>query len=369
MFCPGKTILLSLALCFFSGAVAQTTVKRPLRNLSVGGHYAYGSFLTSEPKAAYLRDSYSSFGELYFQVQTDGSKAWQVANGLPQWGVGIQYGNLGSKEHIGKLVAAYPFLNIPLFAYKALESKLRIGAGAGWVEKPYHPETNHKNVLVGSHLNAYLHLLWQNEVKLAPRLFAAAGVGFSHLSNGGSSLPNLGINTPTLQAGLRYAFDESFEESSAPRDSFSRRPFYRLGLSVAGKQYPWIGGERYLVTILNAEIMKRTSYRHQFGAGVVLFHNPSLEHDPSGLLSVKREGNQLQAGAYAAYERLFGKLSLPVQLGAYLHNRDRFPVLYQQIGLRYQLTPRWSASALLKTHLGKADYINAGIGYTFNSAP
>lgn len=364
MFCPGKTFLLSLALCLFSAAGAQTRVKRPLQNLSVGGHFAYGSFLTSEPKAAYLRDSYSSFGELYFQVQTDGRRPWQRANGLPQWGVGVQYGNLGSRQYMGKLVAAYPFLNLPLFSYKGFQSKFRIGAGAGWVEKPYDAQTNHKNVLVGSHLNAYLHLLWQNEVRLAPRLFASGGLGFSHLSNGGSSLPNLGVNTPTLQAGIRYAFDEPFIHDDAPKDSFSRRPFYRLGVSVAGKQYPWIGGERYIITLLNAEIVRRTSYKHQFGAGVQLFHNPSLEHDPSGLLSVKREGNQLQVGAYATYERLFGKLSLPVQLGAYLHNRDRFPEVYQQIGLRYQVSPTWSAGALLKTHLGKADYISAGIGYT-----
>lgn len=204
------------------------------------------------------------------------------------------------------------------------------------------------------------------EVKLSPRLYASAGLGFSHLSNGGSTLPNLGVNTPTLQAGLRYAFDEPFIYSNTPKDSFSRRPSYRLFASLAGKQYPWIGGKRYSITLLNAELTKRTAYKHQFGIGLMLFHNPSLEHDPSGLLSVKREGNKLQAGAYAAYERLFGKLSLPIQLGAYLHNRDRFPRMYQQIGLRYQVWPKWSAGAMLKTHLGKADYISAGIGYTLN---
>jgi hypothetical protein len=133
----------------------------------------------------------------------------------------------------------------------------------------------------------------------------------------------------------------------------------------ASKQYPWVDGKRYLITIINAEAVKRTSYKHQWAAGVMVTHNPSLEFDPSGLLSIKKEGYRVQAGVYGTYERLFGKMAIPVQVGAYVYNRDRFPVVYQQIGLRYQATPRLAASALLKTHLGKADFINVGIGYTF----
>ena len=360
-----KTFLWSSLLLFSALATAQSVSKSPFRNLSVGGHAAYGSFLINQPKAAYLRDSYASFGELYVQRQTDGSKAWHGANGLPQWGFGVVYGNTGSKEHIGKLVGAFPFLNMRLFSFRAFQSKFRIGAGMGWIEKPYDVLTNHKNILLGSHLNAYLNLLWQNEVRLSSRLYASAGLGFSHLSNGGSSLPNLGLNTPTLQAGIRYAFGVPEVQTTTIKDSFSKKLSYRLFASMATKQYPWVGGKRYPVTILNGEVSKRTAYNHRFGAGVMLFHNPSLEFDPSGLLSQKRTGNKVQAGVYGVYERLFGKLSLPIQLGGYVYNKDRFPTTYQQIGLRYQFNKKWMAGAMLKTHLGKADYINAGIGYTF----
>jgi hypothetical protein len=366
MFCLRKTFLPALVFFFYSLAGAQTAPKNLFQNVSVGGHYSYGSYLISEPKAAYLKDSYSSFGELYVQVQTDGSKGWQVANGLPQWGIGLQYGNLGSHEHLGKLLAAFPFMNLRLFASGALKSKLRIGAGLGWVEKPYDAETNHKNVLIGSHLNAFLHLLWQNEVKLAPRIYASAGLGFSHLSNGGFTLPNLGVNTPTLQAGLRYALGEPSIQTGTPPDSFSRRLSYRAFASVAVKQYPWIGSKRYTIGLVSAEVSKRTSARHRFSTGVTIFYNPSLEIGESGLLSQKVSGNDYQAGLYGSYERHFGKLSLPIQFGVYLYNQDRFTATYQHIGLRYQLTGKLLAGALLKTHLGKAEYINLGLGYTLN---
>jgi hypothetical protein len=365
MFCLRKTVLLTALTLLYCLAGAQSASKPQKPNLSIGGHYLYGSFLTNQPKAAYLRDSYSYFGELNLEVQTDGSKPWQVANGLPQWGVGLHYGNLGSKQHMGDLVALFSYMNTPLFKYRAVQSKFRIGAGVGWIEKPWDAETNHKGVLLGSHLNAYLHLLWQNEFRITPRLFASVGLGFSHLSNGGSTLPNLGVNTPMVQGGLRYSFHEPRIEPTNLKDSFSRRPFYRVFVGGASKQYPWVDGKRYLITIINAEAVKRTSYKHQWAAGVMVTHNPSLEFDPSGLLSIKKEGYRVQAGVYGTYERLFGKMAIPVQVGAYVYNRDRFPVVYQQIGLRYQATPRLAASALLKTHLGKADFINVGIGYTF----
>lgn len=366
MFCVKNTFLLSLALCFYSLSGAQTAPKKRFQNLSLGGFYSYGSYIISEPKAAYLKDSYSCFGELYLQVQTDGSKAWQADNGLPQWGVGLQYGNLGSKQYLGKLVAAFPYLNMPLFSYRALKSKFRVGAGMGWVEKPYDAETNHKNVLIGSYLNAFLHLLWQNEVKLSPRLYASAGLGFSHMSNGGTTLPNLGVNTPTLQAGLRYAFSEPVVRNDAPRDSFSRKLSYRVFGSMAIKQYPWIQSKRYFIGLFSAEVSRRTSTKHQFGAGFTLFHNPSLEIGESGLVSQKMTGNNFQAGVYGSYERHFGKLSLPLQVGYYLHNQDRFTATFQHIGLRYQFTPKLSGGAMLKTHLGKAEYIDLGVGYTLN---
>ena len=369
MFCLRKTSFLSILtlLNFFAGAQAQP--RKSFQNVSLSGHYLYGSFLINQPKAAYLRDSYSYFGELSLEVQTDGSKPWHVANHLPQWGVGLHYGNLGSKQYMGNLLAAFSYMNLPLFSFHRVQSKARFGLGVGCIEKPYDAATNHKGVLLGSYLNAYIHLLWQNEIRLTPNLYASAGLGFAHLSNGGTTLPNLGVNTPLVQGGLRYSFHKPVIEATTSRDSFSRQPFFRVFVAGATKQYPWVDGKRYFITMANGEVVKRTADKHQWAAGVMLSHNPSLEFDPSGLLSVKKEGYRLQAGVYGTYERLLGKLSVPLLVGAYVYNRDRFPVVYQQLGLRYQVAPQWTASALLKTHLGKADFINAGIGYTFKKRP
>lgn len=369
MFRLRKTALLCSLILLNLVVSAQAQSRKSFQNVSLSGHYLYGSFLTDQPKAAYLRDSYSYFGELSLEFQTDGTKPWHVASHLPQWGVGLHYGNLGSKQYMGNLLAAFSYMNLPLFSFQKIQSKARFGLGVGYIEKPYDPVTNHKGVLLGSHLNAYIHLLWQNEIKLTSKVYASAGLGFAHLSNGGTTLPNLGVNTPLVQAGLRYSFHEPRIEPTLNRDSFSRKPFFRVFVAGATKQYPWVEGKRYFITLANAEMVERTADKHQWAAGVMLSHNPSLEFDPSGLLSIKKEDYRFQAGVYGTYERLFGKLTVPLQVGVYVYNRDRFPVVYQQLGLRYQVAPQWTASALLKTHMGKADFINAGIGYTFKKRP
>jgi hypothetical protein len=94
-----------------------------------------------------------------------------------------------------------------------------------------------------------------------------------------------------------------------------------------------------------------------------LFYDRSLEVNPLGILDQKRYGNKLQAGIIAGYEHQFGRLSIPVQLGAYVYNKDIYTTLFQQLGFRYRINPKWTAQLAMKTHSGKADFIHLGIGY------
>src|SRR6476646_1353507 len=90
----------------FSKAHAQQNF---FKTASVGVQGYFGSFLSNLPKAAYLRDSYTYFGEIAVQQQTDGSEAWQQANGLPQVGMVVFFGNTGSKQYAGNMAGAFPF--------------------------------------------------------------------------------------------------------------------------------------------------------------------------------------------------------------------------------------------------------------------
>lgn len=130
----GKTIFVGL-LCFaYSSAWAQSDGSSFLSTLSLSAKTHYGFFLVNQPKSEYVRDSHTCFGELTISTQTDGKKQWQQANRLPQIGIGLLYGNSGSREYIGHIAALFPYMKFPLIKTAHSTTSFRLGFGAGWVQ-------------------------------------------------------------------------------------------------------------------------------------------------------------------------------------------------------------------------------------------
>ncbi len=361
-----RVSVIVLLLLIFSPVFSQSKKNTLFSNTSVGIQGHYGSFLINKAKAEYIRDSYTSLAEIYFQKQTAGSRHWERSHKLPQWGFSYIYGNTGSRKYIGNLHAISAYITAPLIRKANYQMGFRLGAGPGWVNKPFDIHTNPKNTLIGTRLNAYILMMLQNEFRLSPRLSVNAGLSFIHVSNGGTSLPNLGLNTPAISAGLRYSFEKEIEApDEKQRDSFNNKINYRLFTSIGVKQAPWIGGKHYLINVLQAEAARRFAANHVYGAGLILYYNRSLEFDPLETPADQKNKKRLQAGIYGFYEHFFGKLSIPLQAGAYIYNRDRFPFLFQQFGFKVQVSKHLNTGVLLKIHSGQADFIHTGIGYTF----
>jgi len=355
-FRPSNILLLLLFYCG-QGHSQQGFFSRT----ALGGQFHHGTFLTVEPKAVYLKDSYSSYGEIYFQQSTKYPSNPQKR--APQWGSGLFFGQTGSKQYVGKLGGFFSFITLPLFKYKAFTSNLRLGAGLGWIEKPYDKVTNHKNVLIGSPINGYINALWQNEWEISNNTYLNAGVSFSHLSNGSSTLPNLGLNIPAISAGVRFGGASRPKETYTQLNASAKRLSWRAYSSIGVKQRPWVGSKRYIINIVSTEVNKRISNRSQFGAGTFLFYDPSLVIDPASVIGAKRDISKVQAGAYIAYDYKVGRLSLPLQIGVPIVNSKTNAKRFQQIGIRYSLTDRWNSQLLLKAYGGKADLLHLGVGY------
>lgn len=347
-----------LCTLFFSKPHAQPLFNPP----SISTRFFWGSYLTHLPKAQYLRDSYSYFGEVALQRQTDGHKDWHVANGWPHVGLALQFGNTGSKRYMGNVAALFPFVSWTLQQRKRFSSSVRAGTGLGWVQKTYDKLSNPKAVLIGTHANAYLNVLWQAEVQTFSNTHVAVGLGFSHFSNGSTTLPNLGLNIPVLSVGLRYGIDDTAKHRRTPAP-FDARFHFSLFTALGLKQFPWIESRRYAVNAWQAECSQQFWQSGAINFGAVAFYDRALEVDPAGIPDRKRSGSKLQAGVFVGYEHLFGRLSVPVQMGAYMYNQGIHTSLFQQVGFRYRINRQWRAQLGMKTHSGKADFIHAGIGY------
>jgi hypothetical protein len=326
---------------------------------------AYGFFIANQPKSLYLRNDHSRLLELNITRQTAGNHLWEKENNYPRLGVGLLYGDLGSREFLGKVASVYPFIHFPLLKTSGSVTTFRLGAGVGWVEKPYNKNDNYKNLMIGTHINAVISMRLQSEWQLYKDVYMNAGILFTHLSNGSIRLPNLGLNIPSLSAGLRYNPASSPVTHSRHRPSAMNKNYLFINTSIAFKQTYPLESKLRLVKIINPEFSHALSAVSRLGAGVIISYDPSLSKEIANAptYTFDQSQPQFQASIYGGYEHVAGRLSIPVQLGVYLYNQYAINQLYQLIGLRYRFAGNWVASVQLKAHFGKADYIQYGIGY------
>ena len=362
-------ILLSYSLTLAS----QIPLDSAKAKTSIDLNALYGFFIANQPKSLYLRNDHSRMMELSISRQTTGRHKWEWESNLPRIGIGLLYGDPGSQEYLGKLVALYPFIHFPLIRANRSVTSFRLGAGLGWVEKPYDKETNYKNLMIGTHLNATISMRLQTEWEIIRNLYLNAGFAFTHLSNGSVRLPNLGLNIPAVSAGLRYQVSSNDAKSTINPgmetqyhpDRFVRKTNLFVHAGFAVKQTYPLESNVQLVRILNLELTRSLSPVSRIAGGLNLSYDPSLSKEIYEAPTYVFDNSevQLQASIYAGYEHVVGRLSIPVQLGVYLYNNYKISQIYQMIGLRYQFSQRWVASVQLKAHFGKADYIQYGVGY------
>jgi hypothetical protein len=360
-----ETLLAGLMCVFFTSSWAQTGSPSFGSSLSVGAKTHYGFFLVNQPKSEYVRDSHTYFGELTISTQTSGRQLWQQINNNPHVGVSLLYGNSGSKKYIGNVAALFPYIKFPLFKSPHAATSFRLGFGAGWVQKPFDKVTNTKNLLIGTTLNGCINMLIEQEWQVYKRLYFNAGFSFTHLSNGSITLPNLGLNIPALSVGLRYALQPTAPVTVKKEwQPIVKKWHYYAYTYAAGKQSYPIESPVYLVNTVVVEAVKDFSHTGRFGAGLNVTLDRSLSNETVEF-DFDKSDPQWQASAYALYERVIGNLSIPFQLGVYAYNKYQFTPIYQVIGLRYRFLPHFIAGLQLKAHLGKADYIQWGLGYKF----
>jgi lipid A 3-O-deacylase PagL len=325
----------------------------------------YGFLIANQPKSLYLRNDHSRFIEVNVSRSTTGKHTWEKESNLPRIGIAFLFGELGSRQYLGKMTAFYPFVHFPILKTRRSTTTFRLGAGVGWVEKPYDKETNYKNLMIGTHINAVISMRLQSEWQLHRGFYMNAGIAFTHLSNGSVRLPNLGLNIPAITTGLRYDPTRPPSRFSRQKPSRIRRNNLLLTTGIAWKQTYPLESTVHVVKTANLELSRSMSSVSRVAAGLIVSYDPSLSSEIANAPTYifDKSELQVQASVYGGYEHVVGRLSIPVQLGVYFYNNYMVSNVYQLIGLRYRFAERWLASVQLKAHFGKADYIQYGIGY------
>lgn len=350
--------------CFFKG-YAQSDSTNGAFDITIEGHY--GFIMAHRPSIISLQDRHLGGVVVAISKPSNGKKQWQHQYHLPH--VGIKYGffGLGNKEKLGYGHTIYPYVDIPLGSGRKHFLNLQLGWGIGYITKPFDRFENYKNMAIGSHLNAVIAINFNKDIKITSRDKLKTGIGITHFSNGSLVIPNLGINITTLQLHYIHSFGKKKEIAPYKHQPFHRS--YRKAVFIAAgmRQIPPSGGKNYFIASMSGNMFKQYSERAAAGIGLDYFYDDSnneklrrLDVKPQPFLSASR------IGLAGGYEVIMSDFSITLQLGAYIKSQLKSDgSFYSRIGIRYLFNKHMFATVNLKTHWGKADFGEWGVGYKF----
>ena len=330
------------------------------------GAYAQGSIIMAHTGAIrHLVASHPTGFELNVQRQTTGAAPWHGWYKFPKAGLALTYYDFHNPV-LGHAFAASPYLSKTFSRGPKHDLSFRLGAGLAYLTNPYSQETNHKNTIASSALNATLQLRVEYDRALTPHLGLLVGLGLNHYSNGATSRPNFGVNLPSVVLGLNY-----HEQRPVPHtNDYAAAPaevghyFYNVSSSLGYKQRSEADHQKYLVYSGTVAVGRRMNRKSNLLLGLEGFNDRSLQAQLDD--STRAGGKQpdvKKAGVFLGHELLFGRLAFVSHLGFYVYAPYKSSTAYyERLGLKYQVAKVLFGAIDLKIHRGAADVIEFKVG-------
>ena len=314
-----------------------------------------------------VRKATKSF-ELSVYKNTFGKKDWQQLHNYPRLGVSVIAMNLGNEKELGNGYGIFSFIELLSNHQRKISWNIKLGYGLGYIEKPFDRETNFKNVAIGSNFNALIYANSSWSVKFYKSVKLSLGLSIVHFSNASSSRPNLGINILSLNSGIFYAFGKKEKYFAHKINKRPRKWIKSLRGTFGVKEIPPAEGSKYFVSAYSFDFMKARAQKSSIGFGADLFYNLSLtqaiENDSTSTLS---SFNNFRVGIAGIYAFDFGRVSLALEMGAYVFSRyKKQGLIYNRLFTKFNLNDKLFFTVGLKTHYFVADFPEFGIGYKFN---
>ena len=356
--------IIFLLLVAIGNTHGQTITPTNNYTYSIGGNISKGFITAHDTKMRHLAVSHPEGFSLWVKKHTYGYSDWEKALKYPNIGIVFDYFDYKS-DILGHSIASTAFFDYYLTRAPKSSFNFQFGVGLSYSFSPYDKKNNNKNIAVGSPITYSLRAQLSYNREIVERLKLMVALRLSHYSNGAFSLPNKGINIPTADLGVFYALNKIKPDyqifSTIPKidDDLKFNIFIGTGLkevTIDGKKFPLITASFYT--------SMQTSLFNSFNLGVDYFHSWATKEE----IAIDRdlESRDLdfrRVGLVGGHELLIGRLSFLTQLGVYVYRpyKSDKPI-YQRYGLKYEVSEKLFCGVFLKSHYGKAEAVEWGVG-------
>lgn len=329
-------------------------------------------------------------------------RPWQQYLGNPTVGIGVSWLDFGH-DMLGMGVAVYPYILLDAIDTKYFQMKFKVAAGLAVVSEHWYTQEDTDpdhyyeptvNTIFGCWLNAYLNAGINLNVPITDYLAFGTELGYFHMSNGRTCMPNIGMNSIYGSLGLTATFNS--KEKKAPV-RFPDLPYgWAINLTgAAGAQKSAIKDpHRFFISSIHAGAVYHVTNWYGIGAGLDVFYNGAIDENTDRSLYRKDRDytftDKVRAGLAMNNEFKFGAVTAIVDWGFYFFNPSRNyydndhplygygkrPLFYKndgagtdeafhyiRFGLKCRVWDNMYLQATAKTHLHIAEYVEFGIGY------
>ncbi|NDV83689.1 acyloxyacyl hydrolase [Bacteroides sp. 51] len=335
---------------------------------------------------------YTAF-TLKYGITSKGDNWKDYAYGLPTMGIGLYVANFYRNHDLGTPFSLFLFQGATLHQFKpklSLNYEWNLGASFNW--KHYDAFDNPDNIALGSSVNVHvggnLFLKW----RLSKRWDLSTGLGFTHFSNGASSLPNRGLNMANAFVELAYYFNReepaTLLSNPHPTLAFKKKINHDFMLLISSREAtvdttgtglasPYTD-RRFKVLGLSYAYMINSNYRYKWGPSIEATYDESSgitswreEHPETHKMHDRTKMGKVK-DRFSVGLSLKGEMSMPgysvfANLGYdVIHGNKKDERLYQILGVKIFLQDNlFGTFGIRATNFGSAQYLFWNLGYTF----
>ncbi|CAN5297863.1 hypothetical protein BH23BAC2_BH23BAC2_27640 [soil metagenome] len=347
-------LLFTIYLCYFSASVTYGQV-----TTSLGMEGQAGWII---PHAEELRgiSARTPIGlQLSYSRLNTSKENWDICNCFHYLGFQLSYHDFRNSEILGQATSLSTFFEPILAATGKWEFTLKNGMGISYLNKVYDEETNPENTFFSNPLSFLLFVQPKVNYHINDQLDGNVSFIFNHISNGGQSQPNRGMNFPMIGIGLSYIMDRQKMPHYEMDEIGNRLNIYMDAFSTTRKGRD-IETRHFLI---GASL---GTYYQLFpisglGAGIELYNDPSLlEQDDSS-------SSSFLAGPYIAHHLIIGRFDFSQRFAYYFQKPDNYidNSFYQRYIIQYNVWENLQFGIGLKVHGHVAENLDFRLGWKF----
>lgn len=316
------------------------------------------------------------------------SLADRIYGGVYQ-GIGLSYFSFGDRQQVGNPMALYLFQGARIARFNprvSLHYEWNFGLSFGW--HPHDYDTNSRNVVIGSKLNAYMNTNIYLNWRLSRHIDLTTGLTIAHFSNGNTDIPNAGLNTGGINLGMVYRFNPPVGLGSSwlslPQiPEFNRHISYdvvlfgswrRKGVAFGDEMVP--SPDTYPVLGLNVTPLYHFNYRFRAGLSLDMVYDGSANvYTDDYIVGTSQPfytppiQYQLALGVSARAEYVMPYFTVGAGIGTnVLHGGGDLKSIYQLLTLKIELTRNsFFHIGYTLQDFHDPNFLMLGIGYRFNN--